>query len=97
MSVKRIGEAITASPLSDEDIESLVQQLVQKKEENSEWQGVGHLCVLMGRGGGSNLKILPFQTAPGQENAQSLKKQHQTLLAQHAECWLRVVTILGSL
>ena len=52
MSVKRIGEAITASPLSDEDIESLVLQLVQKKEENSEWQGVGHLCVLMGGGGG---------------------------------------------
>ena len=51
--VKRIGESIAANSLSDEDIESLVQQLIQKREENSEWQGVSGIVGGKAGGGGS--------------------------------------------
>ena len=40
MSAKRIEVAIAESSLQDEEVESLVQQLIQKKEDNGGWQGV---------------------------------------------------------
>ena len=51
MSIKRIEEAIAVSPLLDEEVESLVQLLIQKKEENAEWQGVSGEEEGGGRGG----------------------------------------------
>ena len=44
----RILEIVGASPLSDDDIQQLIEQLLEKRNTNAEWQevsggGCGHL------------------------------------------------------
>jgi len=40
MPVTRISEIVSASPLSDDDIQQLVSVLLEKMNTNSEWEAV---------------------------------------------------------
>ena len=57
MPVSKISEIVGASPLSDDDVQELIEQLLEKMTMNAEWQGVSqkslthtrrHLALLCG-------------------------------------------------
>ncbi len=44
LSVTRIAEIVSASPLSDDDIQQLVSALLEKMNTNAEWEAVRVVC-----------------------------------------------------